>query len=177
MDYYDFSLSKSSDLKKNIEILIVFTSVMLEAACGQIFFFSNSKLYNIMTEGTKISKKEAIVFFILIIIGFCFIVNKANKTRKEIENYPDTMICKYTFCKPARKSSTAVVKYVVNNKLYRTSGGSCPENSSEKINKFFYLKYATINPDNIEVDFTKEVTNKAEIEVLEHQLKNWFDLE
>lgn len=130
-----------------------------------------------MTEGTKMSKIEAIVFFILIIIGFCFIINKANKSREEIENYPGTTICKYTLCKPVGKSSSAFVKYVVNNKLYRTNSGGCPENSSEKINKFFYLKYATVNPNNIEVDFTKEVTNKTEIEALENQLKNWFDLE
>jgi hypothetical protein len=130
-----------------------------------------------MTEETEMSKKAGIAFFILIIIGLYFIFDKADKTKEEIENYPGKTICKYTLCKPAGKSSTAFVKYVVNNKLYRTNSGGCPENSSEKINKFFYLKYATVNPNYIEVDFTKEVTNKTEIEVLENQLKNWFDLE
>ena len=130
-----------------------------------------------MEEVTKMSEKLSKVFFFLIIIGVICLIIKINKDIQEIESHPGKTICKYTFCKKSRKSSTAFVKYVVNNKLYRTGAGGCPENSSEKINKFFYVKYSTLNPNKIQVDFAKEVTNKAEIGELEYKLKNWLDLE
>ncbi|RTY85829.1 hypothetical protein [Flavobacterium sp. GT3R68] len=129
-----------------------------------------------MAEVTKISEKLSKVFFFLIIIGGIYLLIQINKDRQEIENHPGKTICKYTFCKISRKSSTAFVKYVVDNKLYRTGAGGCPENSAEKINKFFFLKYSTLDPNKIQVDFSKEVTSKAEIEKLEYQLKNWLDL-
>ena len=101
---------------------------------------------------------------------------KSNKDSQEIESHLGKTICKYTFCKEHRKSTTAFVKYVVDNKLYRTSAGGCPDNSNDKINKFFFVKYSTLDPNKIEVDFSKEVKNKVEIRELEDKLKNWLDL-
>ncbi|RTY85507.1 hypothetical protein EKL32_28530 [Flavobacterium sp. GSN2] len=129
-----------------------------------------------MGEVTKINEKLSKAFFILIIIGGIYLLIKSNKNRQEIEIHPGKTICKYTLCKEGRKSSSAFVKYVVDNKLYRTRAGGCPENSEEKINKYFFLKYSTLDPNKIQVDFSTEAKNKAEIEELEYKLKNWLDL-
>ena len=90
--------------------------------------------------------------------------------------YPGKTICKYTLCKTSSKSSTAFVKYVVDNKLYLTNVGGCPVNSDEKINKFFFVKYLTLDPNKIQVHFSREGKNKAEIEELEYKIKYWLDL-
>ena len=68
------------------------------------------------------------------------------------------------------------IKYFLNDTLYRRSGGSCPENSNDKLNKYFLLKYSTINTKKIQVDFSKEITDINKINYLESKLKKWFDL-
>lgn len=120
----------------------------------------------------KISK----VFLLLILVGLVYVFYNGNKNREEIENYPGKTICKFTLCKSGRKTQIAYVKYFLNDTLYRRSGGSCPENSNDKLNKYFLLKYSTKDNDKIEVDFSKEITNVEQINELESKLKNWFEL-
>ena len=125
----------------------------------------------------KMSNKLSKALLFIMIVGVIFIFFKGYNDRQEIENHNGKTICKYTFCKKFPKSSEAFVKYVVDNKLYRTGAGGCPENSDEKIDKYFFLEYSTIDPNKIQVDFSKEVKNKTEIEDLELKLKNWLELE
>ena len=124
----------------------------------------------------EMSKKLSKILLFIMIVGVIYIFLQGYNDRQEIENHNGKTICKYTFCKKFQKSSEAFVKYVVDNKLYRTSAGGCPEKSDEKINKYFFLEYSTINPNKIQVDFSKEVKNKTEIEDLELKLKNWLEL-
>lgn len=93
-----------------------------------------------------------------------------------MEDYPGFTICKLTFCKEVRRGKTAYVKYFLNDTLYRRNGGSCPENSDFILNKYFLLKYSTIDNDKIQVDFSHEITDVEQINYLESKLKNWFDL-
>ncbi|KAF2328573.1 hypothetical protein [Flavobacterium daemonense] len=117
----------------------------------------------------------------IILVGFaigviCLFVKSAND-RKEIEEHPGQTICKYTLCRQSGRSSDAYVKYYVDNKLHRTRAGGCPKNSEEKINKYFVIKYSTIDPDNILVDFENEVKDSLLIKELESKLefKYWLD--
>jgi hypothetical protein len=121
-------------------------------------------------------KGTRVIIFLMIVALICMFVKCYNDS-EEIKTHLGKTICKYTFCKQSGKSSTAFVKYYIDNKIYRTRAGGCPENSGGKINKYFNLKYSTIDPNKIEVDFSKEVMDKAEIEYLELNLKNWFELE
>ncbi|HCQ13420.1 hypothetical protein [Flavobacterium sp.] len=117
-----------------------------------------------------------ISFFIIILFLIIFSVYKGNQYQKEMEDYPGFTICKLTFCKEVRRGKTAYIKYFLNDTLYRRKGGSCPENSDLRLNKYFLLKYSTLDNDKIQVDFSQEITNVEQINELESKLKNWFDL-
>ncbi|TPG31331.1 hypothetical protein [Flavobacterium pectinovorum] len=97
--------------------------------------------------------------------------------KKEINEHPGQTICRYTLCKPAGRSSDAYVKYYLDNKLYRRNVGACPDNSGFKLNKYFVLKYSTIDHNKILVDFSREVTDSILIKELETKLefKYWLD--
>lgn len=121
----------------------------------------------------KLSK----LFLVLICIGLVYLVCKGKNYQKEIRENQGETICKFTFCKQYPKSNSAFVKYYVNNKVYRNSSGRCPDNSVSKMNKFFILKYSTIDPNKITVDFSKEITDSVRIKELESKLefKYWLD--
>ena len=121
----------------------------------------------------KLSK----LFLALICIGLVYLVCKGKNYQKEIRENQGETICKFTFCKQYPKSNSAFVKYYVNNKVYRNSSGRCPDNSVSKMNKFFILKYSTIDPNKIAVDFSKEITDSVRIKELESKLefKYWLD--
>lgn len=121
----------------------------------------------------KLSK----LFWVLICIGLVYLVCKGKNYQKEIRENQGETICKFTFCKQYPKSNSAFVKYYVNNKVYRNSSGRCPDNSVSKMNKFFILKYSTIDPNKITVDFSKEITDSVRIKELESKLefKYWLD--
>lgn len=121
----------------------------------------------------KLSK----LFLALICIGLVYLVCKGKNYQKEIRENQGETICKFTFCKQYPKSNSAFVKYYVNNKVYRNSSGRCPDNSVSKMNKFFILKYSTIDPNKITVDFSKEITDSVRIKELESKLefKYWLD--
>lgn len=117
------------------------------------------------------------VFTLLIIIGVICMFIKGYKHRQEIETNSGETICKYTFCKEYPKTNSAFVKYFVKNKVYRNEAGRCPEEYSQKINKYYKLKYSKINPNKIIVDFSKEVKDKELIGELESKLtfKYWME--
>jgi hypothetical protein len=117
-----------------------------------------------------------ISFFIILLFLIIFSVYKGNQYQKEMEDYPGFTICKYTFCKKYPKSSGAFVKFCLNDTLYRRDVGGCPENSTEMLNKYFLLKYSTLDNNKIQVDFSQEITDVEQINDLESKLKNWFDL-
>lgn len=123
--------------------------------------------------GEKLSK----LFFVFMLIGMVYLIFKEINYKKEIKVHPGETICKYTLCKPAKGSGIAYVKYYVGDKLYRNRAGGCPDNSDLKLNKYFVLQYSTIDPDNIIVDFSKEVTDSVQIKELESKLefKYWLD--
>nr|WP_198999532.1 hypothetical protein [Flavobacterium sp. ASV13] len=121
----------------------------------------------------KLSK----LFFVFIIIGLIYLFFKGVNYKKEIAEHPGQTICKYTLCKSSGKSSSAYVKYYLDDKLYRRAVGGCPDSSEFKLNKYFVLKYSTIDPDKIIVDFSKEVKDSVLIKELKSKLefKYWLD--
>jgi len=121
----------------------------------------------------KLSK----LFFVFLFIGIVYLIVKESNYKKEIKEYPGQTICKYTLCKPSGKSSDAYVKYYLDNKLYRRNVGGCPDSSGFKLNKYFVLKYSTIDHDKILVDFSKEVEDSVLIKELQSKLefKYWLD--
>lgn len=112
-----------------------------------------------------------------ILLGFIYMVFKGINYKKEIKEHPGQTICKYTLCNPSGKSSSAYVKYYLDDKLYRRDVGGCPDSSEFKLNKYFVLKYSTIDPDKVVVDFSKEVKDSLLIKELETKLefKYWLD--
>ena len=57
------------------------------------------------------------------------------------------------------------------NKLYRNRVGNSPDDYNATINKYYELKYSTINPNKIFVNFSKEVKDSALIKELEMKLE------
>lgn len=121
----------------------------------------------------KLSK----LFFVIILVGLVYLFFKEKNYKKEIREYPGQTICKYTLCKSSGKSSDAYVKYYLDNKLYRKRAGGCPDSSEFKLNKYFILKYSTLDSDKIIVDFSKEIKDSTLIKELESKLefKYWLD--
>jgi hypothetical protein len=115
----------------------------------------------------KLSKLGLVIIF----IGIVYLFVKGYNYKKEIKEYPGETICRYTFCKQFPKTTESFVKYYVNNKLYRNATGRCPDDSDLKINKYYYLKYSTIDPNKIIVDFSKEVNDSTLIKELESKLE------
>jgi hypothetical protein len=121
----------------------------------------------------KLSK----LFFVFIFIGLIYLVFTGENYKKEIKENQGETVCKFTFCKQYPKSSDAYVKYYVNNKLYRNSYGDCPDDTDFKLNKYYTLRYSTIDPNKITVDFSEEVKDSVLIKELESKLefKYWLD--
>ena len=117
------------------------------------------------------------LFFVFIFIGLVYLIFKGINCKKEIEEHPGKTVCKYTLCKPTGKTSDAYVKYYIGDKLYRNRVGGCPDSSDFKLNKYFVLKYSTIDHNKISVDFSKEVKDLILIKDLESKLefKYWLD--
>lgn len=116
----------------------------------------------------EISEKEnnklSFIFFLVVfVIPLTYFILKERSDNKEIENNKGITIAKYSFCKSGGKSSTAFCKYYINCTNYRISIGSCPENSSEMLNKYYVLYYSKLNPTKAKIDFSKEVTDTTEI--------------
>ncbi|TRX23722.1 hypothetical protein FNW25_06870 [Flavobacterium franklandianum] len=104
---------------------------------------------------------KLLVFLILLVTILLFV--KGYFYKKEIENNKKETVCKFVYCKNAPKTTTSFFKYYVNKKSYRNSYGTCPENYDEKINKFYTIKYSSIDPNKIIVDFSKEIKDTIEI--------------
>ncbi|RXM43292.1 hypothetical protein [Flavobacterium sp. YO64] len=107
----------------------------------------------------KISK---LVLF-AIVFGLIFLFIKGHLRSKEIQENKKQTVCKFVFCKTFPKTTVSFFKYNVNNKWYRNSCDRCPENYSEKINKFFIIDYSSKDPDNIRVDFSNQITDTTAI--------------
>ncbi|MTH15359.1 hypothetical protein [Flavobacterium sp. LC2016-01] len=122
-------------------------------------------------------EKFSKLFWVFVFFGLIYLVFREIKYKEEIKEHPGVTICKYTLCEPNGRTSTAYVKYYVDDKLYRNSIGGCPDSSEFKWNKFFVLNYSTIDPNKISVDFSKEVTDSIQIKELQSKLefKYWLD--
>lgn len=109
------------------------------------------------------------------LIGLVYTCRKNSNEREEIEKHGELTLCKYTFCNPTGKSSDAYVKYYADDKPYRTRAGGCPSNRN--VGSYFMLRYSAKDPNEIVVDFSKEVKDSALIKELEHKLefKYWLD--
>jgi hypothetical protein len=124
----------------------------------------------------NISEKISKIFLVSLLIGLVYIIIKGSDYKKEIEEHTGQTICKYTFREKYGKSKSAYVKYYVDNKLYRNRVGNSPDDYNATINKYYELKYSTINPNKILVDFSKEVKDSALIKELKMKLefKYWL---
>ena len=115
-------------------------------------------------------EKFSKLVLVFLIIGILCLFMKGYFSIKEIYENSGQTICKYTFCKQFPKTNVAYVKYYIGNKLYRNKAGRCPKNYKTTIDKYFVLNYSTIDPDNIHVDFSKEVKDSVLIKELESKL-------
>lgn len=100
---------------------------------------------------------------IITILGIFFLFLKGYLYEKEIEDNKEQTVCKYVFCKSFPKTTESFFKYNIKNKWFRNSYGECPDSSNIRINKFFVLYYSSRDPDKIEVDFSKEITDTTAI--------------
>ncbi|PZR22422.1 MAG: hypothetical protein DI539_05635 [Flavobacterium psychrophilum] len=101
--------------------------------------------------------------FLLCICIFLYILVKGYLYKKEIEENKAFTVGQYVRCRQYPKTTQSYFEYYVDNKLYRSSYGSCPHNSEKKLQHFFVIAYSKIDRFKIEVDFSKEVTDTTEI--------------
>ena len=122
-------------------------------------------------------EKFSKIVLIILVIGLGYLFVKGHNDRKEIYDHLGQTICKYTFCKQFPKSTAAFVKYYVDQKVYSNSVGRCPDYSESALNKYYSLKYSTIDPNKIIVDFSKEITDSTLIKELDSKLefKYWLE--
>ena len=127
-------------------------------------------------KASNISGEISKIFLVSLLIGSVYIFIKRSENKKEIEEHAGHTICKYTFREKYGKSKSAYVKYYVDNKLYRNSVENSPDDYNATINKYYELKYSTINPNKILVDFSKEVKDSVLIKELKMKLefKYWL---
>lgn len=124
-------------------------------------------------------EKASKIFIISLLIGLTYLLFHKNQEVNKIQKEGLTSICKFTLCKstPTGKSTRAFVKYYVEGKRFRTEYGSCPENTKNKLNKYFKLNYLKDNPTEIIVDFNNEINDSIEIQYLESKLsfEHWIN--
>lgn len=101
------------------------------------------------------------VLCILLIVIALFI--KGYLYKDEIANHRKQTICKFIYCKQYPKTTTSFFEYHIDNRTYQNSYGQCPINHAESINKFFLMYYSAIDPNKIEVDFSKEIVDTTTI--------------
>ena len=97
------------------------------------------------------------------LFGLIYAFYKGNMYRKEIEENKVESICRYVNCKKYAKSSQSVFRYYVDNKLYKTEYGACPDNYDKNIGRYYLFYYSKIDPNKIIVDFKTEVKDTAKI--------------
>lgn len=118
-------------------------------------------------------KKEILSKFIILafVATVAILFFREGARKSNIQKHGGITICKLTLCEQRGKNSVAFVKYYVNGRKYRTMAGGCPDGGSEKLNRFFSMKYNKGNPSNIVVDFSSEVNDSALIKELEGKIK------
>lgn len=109
----------------------------------------------------KLNIYKLILFFVFLGVGCLFF--KGYLYKKEIEDNREQTVCKFVYCKKFPKTTESFFEYQINNKFYRNSYGKCPNNYDQIIKKFFVLYYSAKDPNKIEVDFSKQVTNTDKI--------------
>ena len=103
------------------------------------------------------------IILYLLFLGLVILCIAGYKYHQEIKDYRGSTICKYTSCEKFPKTTASHFQYYVDYKKYTTTYGRCPDDSDNKLRKFFVVNYSTINPNKIEVDFSREITDTTEI--------------
>ncbi|MGK4566109.1 hypothetical protein [Flavobacterium sp. 3HN19-14] len=125
-----------------------------------------------MTEERK--KFVLLGFFLVMALLLIYVTNTESSYQKEIRENPGKTICKYVARNHYAKTTNPVVKYYAAGKLYISEGyGGYDEGS---IDDFYELKYSTIDPNKIEIDFSKKVKDTTLTHELDRKLqfKYWF---
>lgn len=78
---------------------------------------------------------------------------------KDLDENKVTSIGKFSYCKFYPKTKTAVMVYYIDRKKYKEECSSCPDNYKSMLKKFYVIHYSSLHPDNVRVDFTKQVTD------------------
>lgn len=109
--------------------------------------------------------KKYVYSFLLIIIllGFGYIFLKGYFYNEEIDAYKQQTVCKYVFCEKFPKTTRSFFVYYVNNQLYKTSYGGCPENYEQKIGGFYIMYYSAKDANKIKVNFSQQVIDTTAI--------------
>ncbi|WP_146603306.1 hypothetical protein [Flavobacterium aquaticum] len=107
----------------------------------------------------KISKFVLLLFLIVIISMFV----KGYLYKKEVEENKVESICRYVNCKTYPKSTQSVFRYYVDDKLYKTEYGGCPDNYDKMIGRYYVFHYSKIDPNKIIVDYKTEVKDTVKI--------------
>ncbi|MDI1257533.1 MAG: hypothetical protein PSV16_15675 [Flavobacterium sp.] len=127
-----------------------------------------------MTEERK--KIRVLVFLFIMSLIVIYMMTTESSFRKELREHPGKTICKYVTRDHYAKTSVAIVKYYVGDKLYINRASANRDDSKGTIDNFYELTYSTINPNNILVDFSKEINDTVLTNELERKLqfKYWF---
>lgn len=78
---------------------------------------------------------------------------------KDLDENKVTSIGKFSYCKRYDKTKPAVMVYYIDRKKYKEECGTCPDNYQAMLKKFYVIHYSSLHPENVRVDFTKQVTD------------------
>lgn len=96
-------------------------------------------------------------------IGLVSLLVKGYLDRKEIEQNKVQSICRYVNCKDFAKTNESIVRYYVDDKLYKTECGRCPDNYDKMIGRYYVFYYSKKDPNKIIVDFKTEIKDTVKI--------------
>ena len=109
-------------------------------------------------------KTKILKFFSLIIVSVIVVLFlNGSQYKNEIANNKKQTICKFIYCKKYPKTTEGNFKYYVDKKMYKNRFGKCPDNYEQSLNKFYLMYYSAIDPNKIEVDFSKEIIDTTTI--------------
>lgn len=103
------------------------------------------------------------IILILIFFSVLYLFIKGYLYKSEINQNRRETICQFVYCKKYPKTTESTFRYYINNNLYKNTYGQCPDNSEQKLYKFFVLYYSSKDPNKIQVDFSKEITDEKMI--------------
>lgn len=101
--------------------------------------------------------------FSLIVLPISYLIYEDSKKYDEINNNRGVTVGQFSFIGKYGKSKPKFIKYYVGNKFYRTEIGVCTGIDSAELKNYYIVYYSKLNPEYIEVDFTKKVIDTIKI--------------